>query len=159
MQIPGVISGHIAEFVREVVRRGRLDSTGLETFLCDPGKGGAERVASRRAPASIGACGQGGSRLIKRYFMVLGVILAVIIGGLYTTKPRAGEIKRSVDEAMVAYKEAQAAAPPGTMRDISLPRIVEEQDWILARSYSAEQDGKRFSCWGVSVVTVCKSPD
>jgi hypothetical protein len=96
---------------------------------------------------------------VKRYLIVVGVILAVVIGGLFATKPKAGEMKRSVDEAMLAYKEAQAAAPPGTLRDISLPQIVEERDWILARSYTAEQDGKRFSCWGVSVVTVCDALD
>jgi hypothetical protein len=97
--------------------------------------------------------------VIKRYLMVVGAILAVVIGGLFVTKPKAGEMQRSVDEAMAAYAEAQAAAPEGTLRDISLPKITGERDWILARSYSAEQDGKRFSCWGVSVVTVCDTPD
>jgi hypothetical protein len=97
--------------------------------------------------------------LIKRYFMVVGAILAVLIGGLVATKPKAGEVKRSVDEAMTAYREAQAAAPPGALQDISLPQIVDERDWILARSYSAQQDGKSFACWGVSVVTVCNTPD
>ena len=69
---------------------------------------------------------------MKRYFMVLGAILAVVIGGLYATKPKAGEIKRGVDEAMAAYREARAAAPPGALRDISLPQILEERDWILS---------------------------
>ena len=96
---------------------------------------------------------------VKRYLLVLGVILAVVIGVLFATKPKAGEMKRGVDEAMVAYKEAQAVAPQGTLRDLSLPQIVEERDWILARSYAAEQDGKRFTCWGVSVVTICDTPD
>lgn len=54
---------------------------------------------------------------------------------------------------------AQAVAPAGTMKDITLPQIVEEHDWFLARSYTAEQDGKRFSCWAVSILTVCNSPD
>jgi hypothetical protein len=97
--------------------------------------------------------------LIKRYFMVVGAILAVLAGGLWATKPKPGELKRGVDEAIAAYTNAQAAAPAGTLRDISLPQVVEEHDWILARSYSAEQDGKRFSCWGVSVVTVCDTPE
>lgn len=96
---------------------------------------------------------------VKRYFIVLGVILAVVVGGLFATKPKAGEMKQSVDDAMVAYREAQAAAPAGTLKDIALPQIVEERDWILARSYMAEQDGKRFACWGVSVLTVCDTPD
>ena len=97
--------------------------------------------------------------LIKRYLMVVGAILAVLAGGLYATKPKAGEMKKGVEEAMAAYARAQAAAPAGTMRDISLPTITGEQDWILARSYSAEQDGKSFSCWGVSIVTLCDAPD
>ena len=97
--------------------------------------------------------------MIKRYLIVVGAILAVVLGGLYATKPKAGEMKRNVEEAMTAYREAQAAAPPGTLREISLPQIVEEHDWILARSYSAQQDGKSFACWGVSIVTVCDSPD
>ena len=75
--------------------------------------------------------------MIKRYFMVLGAIFAVIFAVLYATKPKAGELKRSVNEAMAAYSEAQAAAPPGTMKDISLPQVVEERDWFLARSYAA----------------------
>lgn len=97
--------------------------------------------------------------MIKRYFMVVGAILAVLAGGLWATKPKPGEMKRGVDEAIAAYTRAQAAAPAGMLRDISLPQVVEEHDWILARSYSAEQDGKRFSCWGVSVVTVCDTPE
>lgn len=97
--------------------------------------------------------------MIKRYLMVVGAILALVIGVLFATKPKAGEMKRSVAEAMSAYAKARAAAPPGTLDDISLPQIVDERDWILARSYSAQQDGKRFSCWAVSVVTVCDSPD
>src|SRR5262245_45295724 len=108
-------------------------------------------------PLASGAAGS--SLLIKRYFMVLGAILAVVIGGLYATKPKPGALKRGVEEAMAAYAKAQASAPAGTMKDISLPKVIEEHDWILARSYSAQQDGKSFSCWGVSVVTVCNSPD
>jgi hypothetical protein len=97
--------------------------------------------------------------LVKRYFMVVGAILAVLIGGLWATRPKPGELKRGVEEAMAAYAKAQASAPAGTLKDISLPQVIEEHDWILARSYSAQQDGKSFSCWGVSVVTVCDTPD
>ena len=97
--------------------------------------------------------------LVKRYFTVLGAILLVLIGGLFMTKPKPGDLKRGVDEAMAAYTKAQAAAPAGTMRDISLPQVIEEHDWVLVRSYSVQQDGKSFTCWGVSVVTVCNSPD
>ena len=115
------------------------------------------RVAPCRAPASIATNRE--SALIKRYLLVVGAILAVLAGALFLTKPKEGEIRRSVDEAMAAYTKAQAAAPAGTMREISLPKITGEHDWILARSYSAEQDGKSFSCWGVSIVTVCDAPD
>lgn len=95
----------------------------------------------------------------RRYFLVLGVILAAAVGGLLATKPQSGELQRKVEGAMAAYAKAQAAAPPGTLPDLSLPEIATERDWILARSYSALRDGERFSCWGVSVVTVCNSPD
>lgn len=105
------------------------------------------------------ASGRRKDGLIKRYFMVVGVILAVVIGGALATKPKAGELKRKVDEAMSAYVQAKAAAPPGALGDISLPQIIEERDWILGRSYSARQDGNSFSCWGVSVLTVCSSPE
>lgn len=97
--------------------------------------------------------------MIKRYLMVVGAILAVLAGVLLATKPKAGELRREVEAAMAAYEKAQAAAPEGMLRDLSLPQITGERDWIVARSYSAEQNGKRFACWGVSVVTVCNSPD
>jgi hypothetical protein len=77
---------------------------------------------------------------IRLYFTIVGVIVVVVAGGLFLTRPKAGELKRAVEEAMAAYEQAKDAAP-------------------AARSYSAERDGKSFSCWGVSIVTVCDSPD
>jgi hypothetical protein len=156
-----VISGHIVEFVRKAFRGDRLDSAGPDAFSAGRRlpvfKG--RHSALRHAAYPLASARAGSSTLIKRYFMVLGAILVVVIGGLYATKPKAGAMKRGVDEAMTAYAEAQAAAPPGMLRDISLPQVVEEHDWILARSYSAEQDSKSFSCWGISIVTVCDTPE
>jgi hypothetical protein len=98
---------------------------------------------------------------VRRYLMVLGAILFVLIGGAIVTKPKPGEMKKEVETAMAAYKKAQAAAPAGLVEDISLPsKISEERDWLLAVSYSAEQlDGKRFACWGAFKVTICNAPD
>lgn len=100
------------------------------------------------------------SGAVKRYFMAVGLILAVLIGGAFATKPKPGELKRKVEEAMTAYAEAKAAAPVA-LKELSFPvQEMGERDWILARSYSATQDdGKAFWCWGVSVVTVCSTPD
>lgn len=97
--------------------------------------------------------------MIKRALLILAFILAGLIGGAIATKPKPGELKASVEEAMSAYAEAQAAAPAGTMKELSLPKVIEERDWILGRSYSVEQDGKSFACWSVSVLTVCDTPD
>jgi hypothetical protein len=97
--------------------------------------------------------------VVKRYFIVVGAILAVLVGGAFATKPKPGELKREVEEAMAAYAKAKAVAPIA-LKELSLPAQMEEHDWILARSYTAKQgDGATFSCWGVSVVTICNSPD
>lgn len=96
--------------------------------------------------------------LVQRYLMVVGAILAVVVGGAIAMKSKPGKLKRSVDEAMAAYAEAQAAAL-GVLEDLSLPSTIEEHDWLVAMSYSAKQaDGKTFSCFGAYFVTVCSSP-
>jgi hypothetical protein len=98
--------------------------------------------------------------MFKRYLMVVGFILAVLVGGAFATKPKPGELKREVEDAMAAYAKAKAEAP-AALKELSLPVAqMEERDWILARSYTAKQDnGATFSCWGVSLVTVCNTPE
>lgn len=96
--------------------------------------------------------------MFKRYLMTVGLILGVLIGGAFATKPKPGKLKRQVEEAMAAYAKAKAVAPV-ELKELSLPAQMDERDWILARSYSAKlEDGATFSCWGVSVVTVCNTP-
>jgi hypothetical protein len=98
--------------------------------------------------------------LIKRYLTVVGAILSVLLVVAFLTKPKPEEMRKGVEEAMAAYTSAQAAAPEA-LKDISLPsHITRRHDYIIAASYEAEtDDGKTFSCWGVSVVTMCNSPD
>src|SRR5215510_4301683 len=96
---------------------------------------------------------------VKRYLIVVGLILVVLVGGAIATKPKAGKLKHGVDEAMAAYAKAKAAAPDA-LKELSLPAQIEEHDWVVAKSYTAKgQDGAVFSCWGVSFVTVCSSPN
>ena len=98
--------------------------------------------------------------LIKRYLVVVGAILAVLIGGAVATKPKPEKMRAGVEEAMAAYAAAQAQAPE-VLKDISLPsHISREHDYIVAVSYEAETEGgQKFSCWGAFIVTVCNSPD
>jgi hypothetical protein len=98
--------------------------------------------------------------LVRRYFMVVGAIFAVLIGGAVATKPKPEKMREGVEEAMTAYAAAQAQAPE-VLKDISLPsHISREHDYIVAVSYEAETgDGKKFSCWGAFIVTVCSSSE
>jgi hypothetical protein len=97
--------------------------------------------------------------MIKPYFMVVGLILAVIVGAGIGTKPKPGEMKKDAEEAMADYDRAQKEM--GLVGDLQLrSQISNERDWLLAVSYTATQaDGKTFSCWGAFHVTVCNSPD
>jgi hypothetical protein len=96
---------------------------------------------------------------VKRYFIVVGIILAVVIGAGIATKPKPGEMKRDAEEAMTDYAKAQKET--GLVGELQLPsQIAEERDWLVAVSYTARQaDGKTYSCWGAFRVTVCNSPD
>jgi hypothetical protein len=98
--------------------------------------------------------------LIKRYLIVVGAILVVLLVVALQTKPKPEEMRKGVEEAMAAYADAQAAAPE-RLKDISLPsHVSRERDYIVAVSYeAATADGKTFSCWGAFIVTVCSSPD
>jgi hypothetical protein len=96
--------------------------------------------------------------VVKRYLIVVGLILVVIIGVGIATKPKPGEMRKDAEEAMADYAKAQKET--GLVGELVLPsQISNERDWLVAVSYSATQaDGKTYSCWGAFHVTVCNSP-
>jgi hypothetical protein len=90
--------------------------------------------------------------VVKRYFMIVGAILAVLIGGALATKPKIEEMREGVEEGLADYAKAKGIALPA--------HEAEARDYLLAVSYVAKlADGKTFSCFGVSRLTVCATPE
>jgi hypothetical protein len=98
--------------------------------------------------------------MIRRYLVVVGLILAVLVTGGIATKPKPAELKRDVETAMSAYAKARAHLPDDA-KDLSLPvHVARTHDYLVATSYEATaDDGARFSCVGAFFVTVCTTPD
>ncbi|MDP3738384.1 MAG: hypothetical protein Q8R02_13395 [Hyphomonadaceae bacterium] len=94
--------------------------------------------------------------MIRRYFAVVGCILAVLVGLAIWLKPKPDEIRKGLEEAAASYEAARAASPE-PLEDLNVPtRIFEERDYLVAVSYKATFDsGKTVSCFSAFKVTIC----
>ena len=92
---------------------------------------------------------------MKRYLMVVGIILAVIVVLGVCLKPSLSAMRDGFDTGMVEYKRAKeqaGAAPPVITHETS-------RDWLVAVSHGATVDGRAYSCFGAFKVTICTTPD
>jgi hypothetical protein len=102
--------------------------------------------------------------MIKRYLIVVALILGVLVSLAVAGKPKPGRIKEDVEAAMAGYVQAKLVAPDvvaDKLKDVPLPaHFSEVRDYWVAVSYSAKTpDGKTFSCFGAFFVSVCQTPD
>jgi len=93
--------------------------------------------------------------VMRRYFTVVGIILALLIGLGFWLKPSLQDLRESVDGEVTSYARAKTAAG-----EIA-PAIssVESNDFGVFVSHFVRMDELTFSCVGAYRVTVCASPD
>jgi len=92
---------------------------------------------------------------MRRYFTIVGIIIAVLVGLGFWLKPSLQDLRASVDGEVTSYARAKTAA--GEI----VPAIssVESTDWGVAVSHFVRAGELTFSCFGAYRVTVCSSPD
>lgn len=92
---------------------------------------------------------------IKRYLIVVAIILAVLAGAGVWLKPPLERMREGVEEGLSEY--AKRHLRPGE----PMPAIthVESHDWGLAVSHTAKAGDKTFSCFGAFKVTICNVAD
>ena len=93
--------------------------------------------------------------MMRRYFTVVGIILALLIGLGFWLKPSLQDLRESVDGNVLSYTQTRTAAG-----EIA-PAIssVESNDFGVFVSHFVRMDELTFSCVGAYRVTVCASPD
>lgn len=93
--------------------------------------------------------------MLKRYLIVVGIILAVLVAAGAWLKPPLDAMRKGVDEGLSAYAAHQLKA--GEVR----PEVshVESHDWVVAVSHVAKVGDKTFYCFGAFKVTFCQYPD
>lgn len=89
--------------------------------------------------------------MIRRYLIVVGLILVVVIGLGVWLKPPLSQVREDV-EALIADHAHETG-------DAAQPADVESHDWILATSHAAKIGERTFSCFGAMKVTVCTGPE
>ncbi len=91
----------------------------------------------------------------KRYLIVVGVILIVLIAGGVWLKPSPEKLRESVEAGLTEYARAKTEAGE------TMPAVAhqESRDWIIAASHVATVGDKTFFCIGGFKVTYCQSPD
>lgn len=93
--------------------------------------------------------------MIKRYLVVVGIMLAVLLGLAVWLKPPLDRMRDSVEADLATYGRehgAEGGRPAGAE--------MESHDWVVAVSHAVKlADGATFSCFGAFKVTVCNAPD
>lgn len=92
--------------------------------------------------------------MLKRYFTIVGIILAGLIGLAIIGKPKPEKLRRDVEASFAAYSAANAGAALAPVKEMV------SRDYILAASHQVElTDGRTVSCFGAINVVVCNGPD
>ena len=92
---------------------------------------------------------------VKRYFTVVGVILAGVIALGVWLKPPLDKMREGVEDGLVEY--ARNHLKTGE----TMPAVThtESHDWLIAASHTARVGDLTFYCTGAFKVTVCNLPD
>jgi hypothetical protein len=92
---------------------------------------------------------------LKRYLMVVGIILAAVVALGVWLKPPLDRMREGVNAGLTEY--ARHHLKPGeTMPSVS---HTESHDWIVAVSHTARVGDLSFYCFGAFKVTVCNLPE
>ncbi len=93
--------------------------------------------------------------MMRRYFTIVGVILAVLIGLGFWLKPSPQDLRDSVDGNVLSYFRTKEAAGEAA------PKIdfVETNNFGIFVSHVVRAGELTFSCHGAYRVTVCAMPD
>jgi hypothetical protein len=99
--------------------------------------------------------------MIRNYFIIVGVILAVIVGLGLWAKPKPDVLRKAVEDTVAAYEDARLASTEVPDHKLApVEEIKEERDWLVAVSYRARlANGAEFFCIGGYKITFCSSPD
>ena len=92
---------------------------------------------------------------IRRYFMVVGVILAALVGLGVWLKPPLEKMREGVEQGLTAYTRHHLK-PGQTMPTVT---HTESHDWLVAVSHVAHVGDLTFYCTGAFKVTVCNLPE
>lgn len=93
--------------------------------------------------------------MMRRYFAIVGIILAVLIGLGFWLKPSLQDLRERVDGDVQSYAQTRMAAGEGAPAVSS----VKSNDWGVFVSHVVRMGELTFSCVGAYRVTVCTSPD
>jgi hypothetical protein len=93
--------------------------------------------------------------VLKRYLMVVGIILAALVGLGVWLKPPLDKMREGVEAGLSAY--ARNHLKPGE----TMPSVTHTQthDWLVAVSHTARVGDLTFYCYGAFKVTYCNLPE
>lgn len=93
--------------------------------------------------------------MLQRYLVVVGIILAVVLGLGVWLKPPLDKMREGVAEGLTEY--AKHHLKPGE----TMPSVThaETHDWLIAVSHTARVGDLSFYCYGAFKVTVCNLPE
>lgn len=99
--------------------------------------------------------------MIRNYFIIVGVILAVIVSLGIWLKPQPDVLRKAVDDTIVAYEDARLASTDVPDHKLApVQEVREHNDWLVAVSYRARlANGAEFFCIAGYKITFCSSPD
>jgi hypothetical protein len=93
--------------------------------------------------------------VLKRYLVVVGIILAVVVGLGVWLKPPLDKMREGVEAGLTEY--AKNHLKPGE----TMPSVThtDSRDWFVAVSHTAQVGDLSFYCYGAFKVTVCNLPE
>jgi len=93
--------------------------------------------------------------VFRRYLMVVGIILVVVLGLAVWLKPPLDRMREGVDQGLAEYARQHLKAGE------AMPQVThtESHDWLVAVSHTAHVGDLTFYCMGAFKVTVCNLPE
>jgi hypothetical protein len=129
------------------MRKRQADDT-----MTDRGEAGMDEYAEMRERR---AALRAQKPVLKRYLMVVALILAVIVALGVWLKPPVEKMEEAVTQALTEYVRSKTAA--GGPAPVVTQQ--ESHDWVIIVSHVAKVGEETFSCIGGFKVTFCQSPE
>jgi hypothetical protein len=123
-----------------------------DTTMTDRGEAGMDEYAEMRERR---AALRAQKPVLKRYLMVVALILAVIVALGVWLKPPVEKMEEAVTQALTGYVRSKTAAGGAA------PVVTQQEshDWVIIVSHVAKVGEETFSCIGGFKVTFCQSPE